>query len=104
MSLGNTCLSCGAPLGRGATKCRCGWTATSSGDLQKHVDCCFVGCSKSGIVRVFTATGWANVCTLHYPEVKQVPRVCRNLHCEEIRAAFDGPIPPLSKDAEKKAA
>lgn len=38
MSLANTCLSCGAPLGRGATKCRCGWKATEI-SVGARMDC-----------------------------------------------------------------
>jgi hypothetical protein len=47
MSLANNCFSCGAPLGRGAYKCRCGWQATQT-DVAKHIDCFFApSCTKS---------------------------------------------------------
>jgi hypothetical protein len=57
MSLVNNCLSCGAILGRGATKCRCGWTATTS-DAGVHLDCFNAPhCTKRALIRTDKYSG-----------------------------------------------
>ena len=61
-----------------------------SADLKPlpRVDCCFVGCEIPALARVFTNTGWANVCTEHYPQLRNVPRVSHSVQCEAIRKGY----------------
>jgi hypothetical protein len=41
----------------------------------RHIDCCYVGCQTRATIRVWTATGWGNVCVGHYVDIKTVPRI-----------------------------
>lgn len=66
MSLANNCLSCGANLGRGATKCRCGWRAS---EIQSgaRLDCFNAPhCTKPGAIYTNRYSGnrnlWQNFC------------------------------------------
>ena len=71
---------------------------------RPHIDCCFVGCANSANVRLWTKTGWANVCArvnaleigpFHYEAIEQVPRVTNNYLLDEIRAARRNTEPAL---------
>lgn len=67
MSKGNECPSCGAPLGRNAIRCRCGWQAAAGVAAQREtIPCAYSDCSTPALARVHTKTGWANVCERHY--------------------------------------
>ena len=72
MSLANSCLSCGATLGRGATKCRCGWKATEV-SVGARLDCFNAPrCTRPGAIYTDRYSGtkgvWQNLC----------------IHCEQI--------------------
>ena len=57
---------------------------------------------EGAICRLWTATGWANVCRSHYSKVETVPRRSESLTVREIREAYlksaharrGGSIPP----------
>ena len=63
---------------------------------RPFIPCCFDGCTNNANVRVWTKTGWANVCarvdradtvnTYHYERIETVPRVTHNLVMDELRA------------------
>lgn len=87
MSATKLCVRCKRRIEAAAISCVCGWTESQSTNRQ-HIDCCMDGCQRGALVRVFTKTGWANVCETHYPEVDVEPRVNRNPTCEAIREAY----------------
>lgn len=51
------------------------------------IACCFAGCGEGAICRVWTKTGWANVCKAHYPSIDRVPLLQsmspRSVECRE---------------------
>jgi hypothetical protein len=64
---------------------------------RPHIQCCFQNCPNPANVRLWTATGWANVCayvglgdraTFHYTKVERVPRIVSSPFVDECRAAF----------------
>jgi len=68
----SNCPECNGALGTRATKCRCGWKmpgTAQSFEPKAHIDCCYAGCTEGAICKVFTKTGWANVCNTHYPKL-----------------------------------
>ena len=99
----NLCLDCGSPLGPKATKCRCGWKIEDKPAAVAHVSCSYDGCFKGANVRVWTRTGWANVCPLHYETVERVPRVSNNPTVQKIREAHQRRRATLER-LEKEAA
>ena len=62
------------------------------------IQCGIAGCANPASVRLFTATGWINVCArvdpkdtqtvYHYETVKTVPYRISNPYLEEVRAAY----------------
>lgn len=96
----SACPDCGGKIGVKATRCRCGWkmlgTPQQNDALRRpHIQCCFADCTNSANVRIWTKTGWANVCArvnagevgvFHYEQVERAPRVSHTPHLEEIRA------------------
>ena len=97
----SACPDCGGKIGIKATRCRCGWKMPGSAQQNEtprrpHIQCCVEGCPNSANVRVWTKTGWANVCarvnasdigTFHYEQIQQVPRVTHNPYLDALRAA-----------------
>lgn len=81
------CLECGSPLGRGAIKCRCGWKAEPEPEYVRSVACCYAGCPNNATMRVWTRTGWANVCPVDYEHIEIVPRVSESPIVKKIREA-----------------
>ena len=79
------CPECGGKLGVEAIKCRCGWSAASQVREPRTVPCCFVGCIEKAMCRVWTKTGWADVCVTHYQEIEIVPRPVHSPAVDEIR-------------------
>jgi len=82
------CLDCGSPLGPGAIKCRCGWKLEPAAEYSRPISCCFAGCANNATIRVWTRTGWANVCEADYGRVEIVPRVSTNPTVQAIREAY----------------
>ena len=75
----SACPDCGGKIGIKATRCRCGWKMPGTPQrndrpIQPAIQCCFQGCAEASICRIFTKTGWANVCRTHYPQVKESPK------------------------------
>ena len=54
---------------------------------ERIVPCCYVGCGVKAMCRVWTKTGWANVCIPHYSEIEIIPREIHSPAVEEIRKA-----------------
>ena len=59
------CPDCGSALGRGATKCRCGWKTSAVSEHRKITACAYENCVTPAIVREKTGTGWATFCEYH---------------------------------------
>ena len=83
------CPDCGSNLGKSAYKCRCGWKAAPALGAVEHIDCAIEGCPLGARCRVFTKTGWANVCRQHYPTIERIPYIQRSPVVDEIRKAFE---------------
>ena len=90
------CTNCRRRLRSDATSCLCGKFGQESQVRRPHIQCCVEGCQNSANVKVWTKTGWANVCarvnagdlgTYHYEQIEQVPRVTSNPYMDELRAA-----------------
>jgi hypothetical protein len=60
------CPDCGSSLGRGASKCRCGWKASAAYLSAPKANCAYVGCLIPALLRKRVETGWANFCEYHY--------------------------------------
>ena len=58
---------------------------------RPYIACCFAGCPECAICRIFTDTGWANVCLTHYPKIKPSKKsYCpENLTVKEARRAYE---------------
>lgn len=65
------CTNCRRRLRSDAISCICGKFGQESQVRSVPIQCCFAGCPEASICRIFTATGWANVCKTHYPQVKE---------------------------------
>ena len=74
-------------------------TAPTMPELPRpHIQCCFHGCPNSANVRIWTKTGWVNVCArvdrsdtetiYHYEKVERAPRITHNLVMDDLRAAY----------------
>lgn len=61
----NDCPDCGAMLGRGASRCRCGWVGA---EPVLSARCAYETCFQGALVKQRTKTGWANFCASHYEE------------------------------------
>ena len=102
------CPDCGAVLGKGAYKCRCGWKSASQEPPARRIDCCYIGCIEPALVRVPTATGWGNVCLIHYPLIEIKRKRSESLTVREIREAYlksrhakrGGSLPPAKSIGE----
>lgn len=72
------CSQCGGKLGVKATRCRCGWVMPGAARAdyvpEKIISCCFANCLEGARCRVYTKTGWANVCLTHYQKIDRVPQ------------------------------
>ena len=91
------CGDCGGKLGVKATKCRCGWVMPGAPrdagtPLPVVIACCYSNCAEGAICRVFTPTGWANVCRTHYPtiELSKKSYAPANRAVSEGRKAYEG--------------
>jgi len=56
----------------------------------KVIACCWSSCLEGAICRVFTKTGWANVCRTHYPKIELSDKSYAgdSLVMKEIREAY----------------
>jgi hypothetical protein len=52
---------------------------------ERIIDCCIGLCSQRAVCRVWTKTGWANVCTAHYRVIETVPRRSESPLLEQMR-------------------
>lgn len=91
------CSNCKRRLRSDATSCLCGKFGQESQSRQAHIQCCVDGCQNSANVRVWTKTGWANVCArvnanqvgvFHYETIEIVPRRTCTPFMEECREAY----------------
>ena len=82
------CSKCQRRLRPDAVACLCGWTAAGESARSERPPCCFAGCGVPALARVFTDTGWANVCVEHYPQIKTKPYIQRSPVVEEVLAAY----------------
>ena len=55
---------------------------------RPHVACCFAGCGSSALARVWTSTGWANVCLDCYPRINTVNRPSESPFVKERRDVY----------------
>jgi len=62
----------------------------------------YTTCRQCADCRVWTKTGWANVCLAHYPQIDIVQRVVTNRQCEEVRAAYARSPAKLTHDAQPR--
>jgi len=91
----NNCPECSGKLGNKATRCRCGWTQpgapreVSGAPARPLIPCCFQNCLEGALVRVWTKTGWANVCVTHYPKIETVLRKVDSWQTLEVRKAYE---------------
>lgn len=82
------CTTCKRRLRPNALSCLCGWSASGAVPVRQIIACCFQGCLNPANVRLWTKTGWVNVCALvHSGKVETVQRVETNHHLEVLRAA-----------------
>jgi len=89
------CVECGGKLGVKATKCRCGWVMPGAprdagAPPPVLIACCFANCPEGAICRMYTKTGWANVCLTHYPKLETVPLRSNAPHIAAARKAYEG--------------
>lgn len=89
----NTCPECAGKLGVKATKCRCGWVMPGTprdvaGPAPVVIACCYSNCIEGAICRVWTKTGWANVCRTHYPRIEIEPRRSGSWYEMDCREAY----------------
>lgn len=83
------CPDCGSGLGSKAIRCRCGWSAVGGSIVPlPHIACSYMGCGTSAVCRVWTKTGWANVCLKHYEVIETVKRPSINLTTQEIKERY----------------
>lgn len=61
------CPDCGSSLGKTAYKCRCGWKGAKTTEAFLHIQCAFVGCGNSAMVRVKDGNATVNLCVSCYP-------------------------------------
>ena len=83
------CPDCGSGLGAKAIKCRCGWSAAASVAPRPRVSCCYSSCLNEALVRVWTKTGWANVCEPHFITTESLPRRSESDAVREIREGYE---------------
>ncbi len=92
MSERKNCLDCGSPLGRGAYKCRCGWSVAPPETYRRGPDCAYAGCAGRTMVSLRTKTGVAYLCHEHYiaNHTKEAEAYCaeRGLTTTERKIAF----------------
>lgn len=101
----SNCPECGGRLGVAALRCRCGWSAAGAAAIshtpalqRPSIQCCFEGCPNPANVRLFTKTGWVNVCArvdpndktsvYHYEKIERAARRSDNPRSEELREAW----------------
>jgi len=83
------CANCKRRLRQDATSCVCGKFEGQSQIMRPVIACCFQGCADGAICRLWTKTGWANVCRTHYGKVETVPRKVESVVTLEIREAYE---------------
>lgn len=108
---GVKCGDCGGKLGVRATRCRCGWVMPGAPrDVNappvKIIACCFSNCSDNAICRIFTSTGWANVCLAHYPQVARNEKSYsyNSPACVDARKVYEGSFHYRQKHGGRPAA
>lgn len=92
------CSNCKRRLRNDATSCICGKFGAQSQIRAAHIQCCFEGCKNSANVRMFTKTGWVNVCArvdrtdavneYHYEKIERVNRRANTIVMDEYREAY----------------
>lgn len=89
---GSECPDCKRRLGA-KTTCRCGWVmpGTAAGAPSRPmIACCYAECIAGALCRVWTKTGWANVCLTHYPKIDRADRPTGKSWFEiECRTAYE---------------
>ena len=53
-----------------------------------YIPCCIARCVDGAQVKLWTPTGWVQVCFNHYPDIPWTPRPQTNKLIEDIRAAY----------------
>ncbi len=56
---------------------------------EKVIPCCYVVCGVKAMCRVWTKTGWANVCVPHYSMIEIIPREVHSPAVDEIRRSVN---------------
>lgn len=83
------CTSCKRRLKADAVTCLCGWSATGSQAVRAVIACCVEMCPEGAICRIFTKTGWANVCRTHYPTIERASYSVNSPVMKAARAAYE---------------
>lgn len=91
------CPQCKRRLGA-KTSCRCGYvmlggsTSAPGAPPVKMISCCIDMCHEGAICRIFTDTGWANVCRSHYPSIARAAKSYsyNSAACAAGRKAYEG--------------
>ena len=90
----NKCPDCYRRIPEGRIKCLCGWSPLAASAVHmRGPDCAHAECQSSALVRVYTPTGWANLCPEHYAKseiYKRPPSMSPT--CVEIREAYQKKI------------
>lgn len=55
---------------------------------RPHIECCYANCMECAVCRVWTKTGWANVCLIHYPKIEIEPRRTNSWYEMDCREAY----------------
>lgn len=87
-----------------AISCVCGWTSSQASRPEYSTPCCFGGCPNSARVRVFTGTGWADVCLDDYPRLERAPRVSHSPSVTVIQEAYQRRITQREANEKRQAA
>ena len=79
------CERCKRRLKPDAIACICGWTLAAAKPPSVGIQCAHSDCSINAKIRVWTRTGWANVCLVHYETAEILPRVSHSPAVERMR-------------------
>ena len=82
------CDRCKRRIKAEALTCVCGWSAAAGISGRRQAECCIALCDAPALCRVWTTTGWANVCPGCYPKIERAPRRSESLTVQESREAY----------------
>ena len=92
------CERCKRRIKAEAISCICGWGAAFAGS-RPFIACGYEVCQREAICRIWTSTGWLNVCLEHYKTGPNVNRVSTSAHMVELREAYQRRLAAKLKEA-----